>query len=186
MDCKTKEQSLSRRSRFSFIRLTFPFFGVRFDTLYKWVQIFISFGRVIACNILIWYMCSSLFMIRVVNVYSLSLCSSNEHGMSKSVFGYWKSLTLLHSPLLSFSLYCFFMLNKKFSFFLCFYSGAGVKYVHKLYLDFSFSVSLVRIYSIGSIYDATKTADWTAWEQKNESTYDVWEKSTYKIAIKPK
>lgn len=76
-----------------------------------------------------------------------------------------------------------------FSLSLCFYIETGVKYVHKLYLVFSFflvrsftgSYLYILRHSIGSIYGATKTAERTTKQRKKELTHYIVQKEKHTI-----
>lgn len=138
-------QKLSRRSRFSFIRFTFPFSCIlcRFS---------ISFRRVIACNILIWYMCSLPHDTRGKYVCLLKLhrCVLIEWngGVGKrssdteylTIFFFFSvfllSISFFFLPFVHLST-CFVLFT---AFFLSFFLyWTCVKYVHKLYLGVFFS-----------------------------------------------
>lgn len=88
-----RNEKPSRRSRFSFIRFTFPcsciFIRLRFFYILILNQYSVSLRRVIACNILIWYMCSSLQDTRGKYVCLLKLHRSVDQtsGMGKRSWG---------------------------------------------------------------------------------------------------
>lgn len=149
-------------------------------------------------------MCSSLFTIRVVNMYVYWNCIV--------VLIKWEQcekigLRILNIPLsLSFILsfvpfakctrflppfgpFIDVLCSFFFSLSLCFYIETGVKYVHKLYLVFSFflvrsftgSYLYILRHSIGSIYGATKTAERTTKQRKKELTHYIVQKEKHTI-----